>query len=320
MPPETCGLTDGVLVESITCKHKPYLSKDRKLIKEVVEAAIRGRPAYILDNMLRRHFMDLTERFLQPLNRYFESLTIGSLTHMTLFNARSRPEIRPFKQETFLKTIEQTPPNLPVSCKRPLSDLYRAFLMSPNFAAWLQCRTSQVFQDWRRKYLEVLCTADVEGWVKAKIGGRSWGDGRRSGGGDVECVDLLLRLRDEVVKYCPYFEATKGQGGVHGGVEGAAMGNGESGFRFVERKSNNSSSAPRPTHIDLSMGSEGWASFLCANGRNPSSPGPVGVMGGIVPTFEQYVLLGKQLEALIRVLPDDLRGSVMGKIKTGGVG
>ncbi|KAJ3250956.1 Protein dennd6a, partial [Borealophlyctis nickersoniae] len=106
VPPGGDTDTDGS-VETISSKHKPFLAKDKKLIKDVVEAAIRGRPASILNNMLRRHFTDLTERFLQPLNRHFEGLIVGNPALMTLSNLRARPEIKPLKQETFLKTVEQ---------------------------------------------------------------------------------------------------------------------------------------------------------------------------------------------------------------------
>ncbi|KAJ3186489.1 Protein dennd6a [Gaertneriomyces sp. JEL0708] len=304
------GTEDVVVVESLTCKHKPYLSKDRKLIKEVVEAALRGKPTHLLNNMLRGHFMDLTGRFLQPLNRHFETLVVGSHLHMTLSNLRSRPEIRPFKQETFLKSIEQTAPNLPVHCKRPITDLYRAFLMSPNFAAWLQNRTSEVFREWRRRYLEVLAGSDVEKWAKAKLGTTFLsGTNARRGSGDVECVDLLLRLRDEVVKYVPY--VADGDNGIP-----------EERKRTLreyesEGASSSISATPtetgRPTHIDLSGKSEAWASSICASAPPPGSPGPVGVMGGVVPSKELYWRLRKQLEVLLRVLPEDLRASVVVK-------
>ena len=59
-----------------------------------------------LNNMLRRHFVELTDSFLLPLNEYFESLIVGSHTRMTLSTLRTKPEIRPFKQESFLKAIE----------------------------------------------------------------------------------------------------------------------------------------------------------------------------------------------------------------------
>ncbi len=72
-----------------------------------------------------------------------------------------------------------------------MSDLYRAFLKSPNFAHWLQSRTLDVFRQWRQKYVDTLCQGNVKEWVQQKLDSHS----------DVECIDLLLRLRSEIVSF-----------------------------------------------------------------------------------------------------------------------
>ncbi|KAI8589363.1 hypothetical protein BDZ88DRAFT_418612 [Geranomyces variabilis] len=336
---------DGVRIESISCKHKPFLHKDRALIKEVVEAAIRGKPTHILNNMLRRHFMDLTERFIQPLNKYFQTLVVGNSQTMTLSNIRARPEIRPFRQESFLELVDGLTAGkqsfLPVATKRPLKDLYRAFLLSPNFAAWLQHRTEDVFRDWRRRYIAVLCTHDVDAWARERLGDVARSPSRRSpvrrgsGAGDIECVDLILRVRDEVVKYAPYFAAAAS---ATAGSQ-ASSSTSSSTPATVPTTPATSTSTPRPpppvarpsitsrpstAYLDLSTGAAdaGWASTLCATAPVPSSPGPVSVMGGVVPTPAQYAQLKMQLQRLVAVLPDDLRGSVlgMGRGARGGAG
>jgi hypothetical protein len=70
--------TDFVYTMTITTKHKPYLSKDRNLLKMVTEMTLRGAKADVVDDLLQRHFVELTDRFLQPLNRYFDGLLVGS--------------------------------------------------------------------------------------------------------------------------------------------------------------------------------------------------------------------------------------------------
>ncbi|KAJ3017717.1 Protein dennd6b [Thoreauomyces humboldtii] len=322
---------DAVRIESLTSKHKPFLSKDRALIKEVVEAAIRGKPMTVLNNMVRRHFMDLTERFIQPLNKHFQSLVVGNASTMTLSNIRARPEIRPFKQESFLASVDALAASstniLPVSNKRPLRDLYRAFLLSPNFAAWLQHRTEEVFRDWRRRYLCVLCTHDVTAWARDRLtngpsaSGRNHSaptGGRRGSAGDVECVDLILRIRDEVVKYAPYFAdpAPAQQSPTSSSQRSCSPSPSAAQSPAIQADTRppRSPSNPlvRPTYIDLSSGADAWASTVCAVAPAPHSPGPVSAMGGVVPTQAQYARLLHQLETLVAVLPDDLRGSIMG--------
>jgi hypothetical protein len=64
--------------------YKNYVSRDKKLLAEVVEISGRG-PSSVqpLNNRLRRHLVELTDRFLQPLNRHFESLVEDN--HMDMY-------------------------------------------------------------------------------------------------------------------------------------------------------------------------------------------------------------------------------------------
>ncbi|KAI9094902.1 hypothetical protein DFS34DRAFT_627620 [Phlyctochytrium arcticum] len=306
------GRNETAMVESLTCKHKSYLSKDRKLIKEVVESAIRGRASHILDNMLRRHFIDLNERFIQPLNRYFESLVVGNPSHMSLSNLRTRPEIKPFKQDMFLKSVESqaaTPAPLPVNCKRPRVDLYRAFLHSANFAAWLQYRTEETYREWRRRYIEVLCADDVADWALQKLSAPHAHNPhrRRHSAPNVECVDLMLRLRDEVVRYSPYFDQDPPS------TPATSSPVSKRSFPSPELPSHPPLPRPhqKPKFLDLSTSHNGWASSLCAAAPSPSSPGPVNTLGGVIPTPDQFAKLKLQLEILVSVLPEGLREAVV---------
>ena len=43
---------------------------------------LRGAKADAMDDLLQRHFVELTDRFLQPLNRYFDGLLVGSPLYM----------------------------------------------------------------------------------------------------------------------------------------------------------------------------------------------------------------------------------------------
>lgn len=51
--------------------HKRSLSKDDKILKAFVDPQLNSQS---LHNILRRYFSDLTEKFLMPLNEYFETL------------------------------------------------------------------------------------------------------------------------------------------------------------------------------------------------------------------------------------------------------
>lgn len=89
---------------------------------------------------LRMHFQQLTERFLVPLNRYFQTL-IPTTT------STRRSDIKPFSLPSFLAHLRSTGPN-PLAFKtkgltmksRVEHDFYATFGMSPTFSGWLSGR------------------------------------------------------------------------------------------------------------------------------------------------------------------------------------
>ncbi|KAJ3408792.1 Protein dennd6a [Chytriomyces hyalinus] len=181
------------VVESLSTKYKSVLTKDKAFLKDLADLVTAGASMEILNNTIRRHFIELTDKFLQPLNRYYEGLIVGSPLSMTLSALRAKPEVKPFQQSAFLDGIKLSPPAFPAQSRKSLLDFYRQFFKSANFAAWLQHRSAELNREWRGHYIDVLCDSDVQVWVNQR--------GRQ----EIECVDLLLRLKDEVAKYSQYF-------------------------------------------------------------------------------------------------------------------
>ncbi|KAI8647391.1 hypothetical protein BD408DRAFT_335106 [Parasitella parasitica] len=132
-------------VQGVTSKRKSVISRDRELVKMLTEASVRGYPPdWVLNNILRRHFVDLTEKFLVPLNRYFSTLIP--------VNKSANGEalrLRPFQTDQFMKSLKEHGPQLPfkstfktrTSTTDPTKELYSQFLKCGNFATWLQQRT-----------------------------------------------------------------------------------------------------------------------------------------------------------------------------------
>ena len=52
------------------------------LLKKVAELIMQAVPITELDNLIQRHFVELTDRFMQPLNRFFDSLLVGNPLQM----------------------------------------------------------------------------------------------------------------------------------------------------------------------------------------------------------------------------------------------
>lgn len=182
-------------IESCSFKlHKNYFSKDKKLLKAILEVGVGVKGTDAINNMIRSHFVELSQRFLHPLNRYFDNLVVGSPMEMSLSKLRPCPEVKPFKQDEFLRLIEQSVPSLPLNSKRPIADFYKSFLMSPNFASWLSQKTKSAYRNWRSVYLQLLANSDLEYWVESRIADNI-----------VECIDLLMRLREEINRYASFF-------------------------------------------------------------------------------------------------------------------
>ncbi|KAI7868331.1 hypothetical protein BDF14DRAFT_1795470 [Spinellus fusiger] len=146
-PKSTLSTTHG-FIQGVSSKRKPVILKDRGLLKVLAEAELRRYPPeWVLNNMLRRHFVDLTEKFLVPLNRYFSTL-------IPLHNPHSDvklPRLKPFQTDQFMKSLKEHGPQLPfkstfktrTSNTDSTKELYSQFLKCGNFATWLQYRTTE---------------------------------------------------------------------------------------------------------------------------------------------------------------------------------
>ncbi|KAI8357873.1 hypothetical protein EDC96DRAFT_554000 [Choanephora cucurbitarum] len=119
-------------VQGVTSKRKSVIARDRELVKMLTEASVRGYPPdWVLNNILRRHFVDLTEKFLVPLNRYF-----STLIPVDISIRGEVPRLRPFQTDQFMKSLKEHGPQLPfkstfktrTSTSDPTKELYSQFL------------------------------------------------------------------------------------------------------------------------------------------------------------------------------------------------
>uniref|UniRef100_A0A6I8NGA0 DENN domain containing 6B n=1 Tax=Ornithorhynchus anatinus TaxID=9258 RepID=A0A6I8NGA0_ORNAN len=143
----------------------------------------RKRPSEVQSALLRRHLLELTQSFIFPLEHYMASL-------MPLQRAitpwKNPPQIRPFRQEDFMRTLEQAGPQLTCVLKGDWLGLYRRFFKSPNFDGWYRHRHREMTQKLEALHLEVICEANILAWMKDKS--------------EVEIVDLVLKLREKLAR------------------------------------------------------------------------------------------------------------------------
>ncbi|KAJ1365658.1 hypothetical protein KIN20_026059 [Parelaphostrongylus tenuis] len=108
-------------------QYKTFLNKDKSVAKKLLKGA---RPLQVQCNILRRHFLELTQSFMIPLERYLSSL-MPLRKEMSPFKAI--PSARPFSIDEFLLTIDGSGPSLTCGIKGDWPGLYRRFVTSANF-------------------------------------------------------------------------------------------------------------------------------------------------------------------------------------------
>uniref|UniRef100_A0A8C0C1S7 DENN domain containing 6B n=1 Tax=Buteo japonicus TaxID=224669 RepID=A0A8C0C1S7_9AVES len=173
--------------KGIYTSYKTFLHKDKTLIKRLLKGIQRKRPSEVQSALLRRHLLELTQSFIIPLEHYIASL-------MPLQRAitpwKNPPQIRPFRQEDFMKTLEHAGPQLTCVLKGDWLGLYRRFFKSPNFDGWYRQRHKEMTQKLEALHLEAICEANIVAWMKDKS--------------EVEIVDLVLKLREKLVTRCQH--------------------------------------------------------------------------------------------------------------------
>lgn len=165
--------------------YKTFLHKDKSLLKRLLKGIQRKRPSEVQSAILRRHLLELTQSFIIPLERYLASLMP---LQRSVSPWKTPPQIRPFSQEEFIATLDHAGPQLTSVLKGDWMGLYRRFFRSPNFDGWYRLRHREMTQKLESLHLEVICESDLLGWTKDKS--------------EVEIVDLVLKLREKLMKAC----------------------------------------------------------------------------------------------------------------------
>uniref|UniRef100_A0A3Q2QZR5 DENN/MADD domain containing 6Aa n=1 Tax=Fundulus heteroclitus TaxID=8078 RepID=A0A3Q2QZR5_FUNHE len=161
--------------------YKPYLNKDEEIIKQLQKGVQQKRPSAAQNAILRRYFLELTQSFIIPLERYVASLMP---LQKSISPWKSPPQLRPFVQQDFMKTLEKAGPQLTSRLKGDWIGLYRHFLKSPNFDGWFRSRKREMTQKLEALHLEALCEEDLQQRIQKHT--------------EVEVVDLVLKLKDKL--------------------------------------------------------------------------------------------------------------------------
>lgn len=162
-------------------KYKPFLQKEREILKKLLKGIESKRPSEAQNALLRRFFIELTQSFLIPLERYFASL-MPLAKNLSPF--KRPPLLQHFKIEDFISTLDATGPQLTSGIKGDWTGLYRRFLRSPNFVCWYHNRMKEANDKLLELHLESICDSNVLNSIENKP--------------EVEIVDLILKLKENI--------------------------------------------------------------------------------------------------------------------------
>jgi hypothetical protein len=145
---------------------------------------------FAADAVLIECFARLTDRFLVPLNRYFNSLLPAATSDVTCAPSRTLT----FNQSAFLHSVKarrneggQLQLRRSKVSASSVHHLYERFLRSSNFATWLHERTDAANAAVHSRYLDNLQNVDLESWAKDKD--------------DKQLAELATRIDTEVVSF-----------------------------------------------------------------------------------------------------------------------
>ncbi|XP_075409557.1 protein DENND6B isoform X2 [Tenrec ecaudatus] len=163
--------------------YRAHLHRDKVLLKRLLKGMQKQRPLDVQSALLRRHLLELTQSFIFPLEHYMTSLMP---LQRSITPWKMPPKIRPFRQDDFLRSLERGGPQLTCLLQGDWLGLYRRFFKSPHFDGWYRQRHKEMARKLEALHLEAICEADIQAWRK----GRS----------EVEVVDLVLKLREKLVR------------------------------------------------------------------------------------------------------------------------
>jgi len=162
---------------------KPLLDKDKEIVKKILKGLQLKRPVEVQTALLRRYFLELTQTFMIPLERYLASLMPLA---RTISPYRAPPKVRPFSCDDLIRSLESSGPQLTSRTKGDWPALYRRFLKSPNFVGWYNQRHREVSAKLSLLHLESLAEAKIGQWMAGKA--------------EVELVDMVLRIRGKLAE------------------------------------------------------------------------------------------------------------------------
>ncbi|KAK7265020.1 hypothetical protein RJT34_32636 [Clitoria ternatea] len=149
--------------EAIWTTYSATTKPDTSILNRLIDAGLSPRVeesmSVVNNEILRRHFLELTTNFLAPFGPYFRTMapSEGSSPYV------DPPSLPPFNADEFLASLSARGPGKFI-LKRMKSnwlDFYRRFLDGPNFMPWFQRRRAVAEQEQDRLWRHARMKTDI---------------------------------------------------------------------------------------------------------------------------------------------------------------
>ncbi|CAF2139828.1 unnamed protein product [Brassica napus] len=149
--------------EAVWTSYAAITKPDTSVLNRLVDAGMSPRVeesmSVVNNEILRRHFLELTTNFLAPFGPYFQvnAPSDGSSPYVT------PPPLPSFSADEFLSNLSARGVGkfLSKRMKSNWPDLYRRFLQGPNFVPWFQRRRAVAEQEQRRLWKVARMRTDM---------------------------------------------------------------------------------------------------------------------------------------------------------------
>ncbi|MCE3216236.1 hypothetical protein HAX54_005665 [Datura stramonium] len=150
--------------EAFWSSYAPITKPDTSILNRLIDAGMSPRVeesmSVVNNDILRRHFLELTTNFLAPFGPYYRPTTPseGSSPYV------DPPPLPTFNAEDFLTSLSARGPGkfLLKRMKSNWLDLYRRFLKGHNFLPWFQRKRAVAEQEQYRLWRQARMRADIK--------------------------------------------------------------------------------------------------------------------------------------------------------------
>ncbi|XP_059640577.1 uncharacterized protein LOC132282804 [Cornus florida] len=153
--------------EAIWSTYAAIMKPDTSILNRLIDAGMSPRVeesmSVVNNEILRRHFLELTSNFLAPFGPYFRATTPSEGSSPFV----DPPPLPSFIADEFLASLSARGPGKFLS-KRMRSnwlDLYRRFLKGYNFVPWFQRRRAVAEQEQHRLWRQARMKTDIQQFI-----------------------------------------------------------------------------------------------------------------------------------------------------------